>query len=809
MKKILLCAAAAMSVCLSASAADTLKVSLFRYAGPYAVVGPHQVDTVDMKGKGFDVKSLLDTPLSFDALKGAAEVPALPYGDDALHLAGFSVQNTSFAKASVDVKGLKDFQVFVDGKKASGELKLEPGTHDVVVKYLGGDEKASVSVVRSKGGELVFRGDGRHIYSLDVNSMGAACAGVDISPNGKFVVLGHRMTMESGKDDIYYELIEAATGKVLYRTRERLSWLPKRDMLWSTRSTVSGRDLIVTDPATGEESVLARGIPSGAFTIAPTEDYLIYSMETEGPKEGEVHQILTPDDRQPGWRDRSYLAKYDIATGLLQPITFGYHNSWLNDISDDGKYLIFSTSRERLTKRPTTLYSFWKMDVATLEAECFVEDDGFVNEALFSPDGSKVVLMGSGEAFGGRFAEVKEGQIPNAYQYLLFLMDLSDRSVKHLTAKFGPAVASMDWNRADGKIYYKTDEKDVQTVYRVDPKSRKIEKLPMSEEYLPVVAVAPYATSLVYYGQSLSNGDRAYLMDTKKLREQKLYDFDAERFGEYDLGEGFGYEFTSTRGDRINCFYVLPSDFDASKKYPMLVHYYGGCSPSARYCFGAYSPQVYAAQGYVFLVVNPSGAAGFGQEFAARHVNTAGDVVADDIIEATQNFCKDHPYVDVSKIGCFSASYGGFMTQLLLTKTDMYRTGISHAGISDHTSYWGEGYWGYSYSEVSMADSYPWTRKDLYVDRSPLYNADKIHTPLLFLHGSVDTNVPIGESIQMFTALKLLGQDTAFVVVDGSNHQVREYGLRRQWLRTIFAWFAKYLKDDPTWWDELYPPKTL
>lgn len=98
---------------------------------------------------------------------------------------------------------------------------------------------------------------------------------------------------------------------------------------------------------------------------------------------------------------------------------------------------------------------------------------------------------------------------------------------------------------------------------------------------------------------------------------------------------------------------------------------------------------------------------------------------------------------------------------------------------------------------------------DLYVDRSPIYNADRIHTPLLFLHGSADTNVPIGESIQMFTALELLGRETAFVVVDGENHGIREYGKRRDWLRTISAWFAKYLKEDASWWNEMYPPKSL
>ena len=127
------------------------------------------------------------------------------------------------------------------------------------------------------------------------------------------------------------------------------------------------------------------------------------------------------------------------------------------------------------------------------------------------------------------------------------------------------------------------------------------------------------------------------------------------------------------------------------------------------------------------------------------------------------------------------------MTQYLQTKTDLFAAAISHAGISDHTSYWGEGYWGYSYSEVSAANSYPWKNPELFVDHSPLFNADKIHTPLLFLHGALDTNVP----------------------VDGQDHHIKDYQKRIQWQNTIFAWFAKWLQDDPTWWNTLYPPKTL
>ena len=103
-----------------------------------------------------------------------------------------------------------------------------------------------------------------------------------------------------------------------------------------------------------------------------------------------------------------------------------------------------------------------------------------------------------------------------------------------------------------------------------------------------------------------------------------------------------------------------------------------------------------------------------------------------------------------------------------------------------------------------MANEYPWTNKHLFVDQSPLYNADKIHTPLLFVHGTADNNVPVGESIQLYTALKLLGRPTAMVLVDGQDHHIIDYETRPQWQNTIFAWFAKWLQDDASWWTEMY-----
>lgn len=796
------------------SLAETKHIESFRYAGPFRIHAPFILDTVDVDGKRPDTLEVLKGSIPPYAMQNAVQVKSVPAFEagKALHYLSFSLETMGYTSAELKVEGVKDYRLFVDGAPSSQSLRLEPATHNIVIKALADPsicDSLRISIDCKNPAAIRPRSDLSRIFSLDINTDGESCAGVSISAGGKYYCIGHRFTSPGGKNSYSYDIIGVKDGVVYKTLGTSAEWMPDRDEYYYTRPSADGTDLVCCNPSTGAVTVIARGIPEGSFTISPKADYLVYSLEKEGPKEGEVHQILTPDDRQEGWRNRSYLARYDISTHVMTPLTFGYHNTWLCDISADGKKLLFASSRERLTKRPTQLYSYHIMDMESLQTTTVISDDGFVTSASFSPDARHLLLGGSAEAFGSMGARVKEGQIPNQFHILLYTLDTQNGEVKCLTSEMAPSVISGRWNRNDGRIYFSAEDKDCKHLFRMNADGSALEMLDTKDEYLYSYDMADRSADLIFYAQGIASADRVYAMDLKKKKVSLLEDISARRLENVRMGEGGAYEFVSSRGDLINGFYVLPPDFDPQKKYPMLVHYYGGCSPSARYTVGSYSPQYYAAQGYVFYVINPSGAAGMGQEFAARHVNTAGDVVSDDIIEGTMRFCEDHPFVDREKVGCFSASYGGFMTQLLLTKSDIYAAGISHAGISDHTSYWGEGYWGYSYSEVSMADSYPWTRKDLYVDRSPLFMADRINTPLLFLHGSADTNVPIGESIQMFTALKLLGRDTAFVVVDGENHGIRDYAKRRDWLRTISAWFAKYLKDDPSWWDSMYSPKNL
>ena len=798
--------------------AERMEINTFHYAGPYPVKAPYEVDTVDVNSEPWKVDRLLKTPLSLETVKQGKllTADALPVVNDgyALHLLGFTLENTRYGKAELKVEGVDSYQVYVDGKLCEDlKLTLEPASHQIVVKYLSAPDRKEtpeLSLDTEKEGIFTLTQEEGRLYTLADVLHGKRYTDVEVSPDGKYLIVAYRTTRVGGQTTTTYVVRELATGKVLAERSEELHWMPRSSDYYLTRQGVAGKELVRVSPSTGIETVLTASLPEGSFRFAPTEDYLLFSLIQEGPKEKkEIYEYVDPDDRQPGWRDRIYLAKYDLASGLMQPLTYGYRQVFATDISADGRKVLMMVTKRRLEARPTTLYSLYMLDVHTLESELLVEDDGFISNALFSPEAKQVLIAGSPESLGGIGKHVKEGQTPSMIDTQLYLMEVSDKSVKPLTLNFHPNVMQTVWNKADGKVYFTAENRDYYSLYQMEPASGIIRQVEVPEDMVMNMGVSSQKPLLAFYGESVSNSHRLYTVDLKNLKPVLVEDLSKDILKDIRLGKCEAWNFVNSLGDTIYGRYYLPPHFDATQKYPMIVNYYGGCSPTSRNFESRYPHHAYAALGYVVYVIEPSGATGFGQEFSARHVNTFGDGVADDIIEGTRKFAAEHPFVNDSKIGCIGASYGGFMTQYLQTKTDIFAAAISHAGISDHTSYWGEGYWGYSYSEVSGANSYPWKNKELFVDHSPLFNAEKIHTPLLFLHGSADMNVPVGESIQMYTALKLLGRETALVVVDGQDHHIVDYGKRFQWQNTIFAWFAKWLQDDPSWWNALYRPKSL
>ena len=790
----------------------TTTVKEFRLAGPFAITTPYQTGDVDAKGKKLDEKTLLKgfkTSDSVEETVWSGEVlPALDHSK-AVGRLSFGINNESYLNGSLEVKGPKTYQIYIDGREAGSMLKLSPANQHVVsITYLteaGAADSIRVSIKADKA--VPVTASGKHYFStLDVLN-GKRVTSASLSPNGQYLLVNFTTSRE-GRDSRNTQLREAATNRVLGEVDGSAQWMPRSNSLLMRE----GNTLYKVNPTNMQRTTFMKDAPQGFFTLSPTEDYMIIRNREEGTKEDpDVFEILEPEDRQPGWRNRTTLSKVDVLTSVTTPLTFGSHSAILADISNDGQKLLLLVQRSRLTKRPTDVTDVLIMDAQTLKVDTLMLGAEFLSNMCFSPDGKELLVMASGEAFDGIGNHVKPGQIPSMYQYILYRYDIATGKVTPLTDKITQSIESYDWSRNDGQIYFSANHRDLVYLYSLNPQTGKITDLGSQEDVVSSYSLAADAPVMAYVGQGAQHSNRLHLLNLnpKKRTHTLLEDSNIELLKDVELGEFSEWNYVNQRGDTIYGRYYLPPHFNASKKYPMIVNYYGGCTPTERVFESRYPHNAYAAQGYVVYVVQPSGAAGFGQEFAARHVNTWGQMTADDIIEGTKKFCAEHSFVDASKIGCIGASYGGFMTQYLQTVTDIFAAAISHAGISDITSYWGEGYWGYSYSEVASAGKYPWNARDMNTQQSPLFNADKIHTPQLFLHGTADTNVPVGESIQMFTALKLLGRETAFVAVKDQNHHILDYKKRLKWQETIFAWFAKYLKNDVSWWDELYPKKDL
>ena len=787
-------------------------ITSFNLSGPYAVSAPVAFDSVDVQGKKFDDKSLLKSLSLTTPVTGVFEGAVLPSLEDgrSVGLLTFYVNNSDFLKGKINVKGPKNYQLYIDGAEAGEELKLAPEHHTFALKFMAEPKDTdSIQVCIDANQAVGYTLDKRHPYMVHDLTDGKRVRGASLSADGAYVVMTYQTTDRGGNSRWTYELCDAKTGRRLSTLQSGVTWLPRTVAYLEEEQENGKRVIYQVDPLTGNKKCFASDLPEGSFAVSPTEDYLIFSLEEEGPKEDpDVFEVLEMDDRQPGWRKRNYLSKYDIATGITQRITFGPQNTYLEDVSADGSTLLIGTSYSRLAKRPTEVGDCFLMNAYTLKMDTVFVGEGFIGGGSFSPDGRQILFEGTPEAFNRIGCQLPESVTPSMTENELFLYDIATKKVTPLTKDFDPSIERVDWSWSDGQIYFSAEDRDYVNMFSLNPKSGKITKLPIQGDYAYRFDMAIHAPVLAYLSYKTMEPASAYIYDLKAKKQLTVFD-GKTALGDAEIGTCEDWNFTNSKGDTVYGRLYLPKDFDASKQYPMIVYYYGGCSPVSRYFESPYAPQYWNSLGYVAYILEPSGATGFGQEWASRHVNTAGRGPAEDIIEGTKKICEEHPFINPKKIGCMGASYGGFMTQYLQTQTDIFAAAVSHAGITNHTSYWGEGYWGYNYSEVSMANSYPWSHRQLYVDQSPLFNADKIHTPLLLLHGNADTNVPLIESLQMFTALKLLGREVALVEVEGENHHILDYTKREKWLATQMAWFARWLKDDPTWWDALYPKKHL
>lgn len=729
------------------------------------------------------------------------------------------------------------FSVWLDGKKLGEKgragtdekpgdftktLKLEPGNHLLLIKaVIPANHKFTAALsafVELKSPfqttDLVSSTNPSTRKNIHHMLDGLKISGMELSADGKYCLVSYRQSLPaSDGSESWSEIIETESQKLVYSFRHArvwsLGWLPSSNRLCYIAGQNEKNTLYLLDFEKGKMEPLIQDIEKlSGYRWSPDERFVIYSVWEEPEKKEVVMRKLDGmPDRQPGWRNRSYLYRYELPAGTSTRLTWGNLSTYLSDISSDGTKILFSQSYPDFSERPYSRQHLFIMDLNTYRLDTIQYEDLWGVSARFSPDGKQLLVTGGPSSFGGVGLNISPGKIPHNSDIQIYLYTLADKQVKCLSRDFNPSAEQVYWHPLEKCIYLVAIDQDCRRLYRLDPVTEKYEPIETGVEYLTSISFAPKSRIAIYQGNQANHWPRWFTISLKNLKYSVYMDPEAETYRNVTFGAVKNWDFTATSGVKITGRVYYPPGYDSTAKYPVIVYYYGGITPVGRTFGGRYPFNIWAGNGYLVYVLQPSGAIGFGQEFSSAHVNNWGTTVADEIIEGTKKFLEAHPFADRSKVGCAGASYGGFMTMLLLTRTDIFAAAVAHAGISSISSYWGEGYWGYSYSAGASANSFPWNNKELYVGQSPLFHADKIHTPLLLTHGDEDTNVPPGESIQMYTALKLLQRPVELVLVKGENHHIVTYSKRIQWHNTLMAWWDKQLKGQPEWWEELYPGK--
>ncbi len=747
-----------------------------------------------------------------------------------MHWLSTKVKTDRWMKVPLQINTNGLFELYLNNQKIHTQnnvkeevkqtLTLQKGIHEIRIRLVqkeGETIKFAAALMPEKEMQEALQANlTSPTEFLDIHHIldGKSSGKFAVSPSGQYFFLQERIKYRGGERSTTKTLVKRMKDQsVVFQFRDseinQMKWLPASDKISYTTKTKGKTNFYTLNVTTMEETLIAEQLDEfGSYQWSPTEQFIVFSVYQKADKPGDLKRIFGNEDRLPYFRNRNYLHLLDCKSGQTLPLTSGNLSSQLHDIHPSGQKILFSTSRAYYKELPFSKQNLYELKLNDFSLDTIWSDKSYSGYASYSPNGEQLLVQGGPMCFGKIGVNVSGDAMPNNYDSQLYLYNLASKKVKALTKTFAPSINSAYWLN-DKEIYLSVAEKDQTNLYRYQLRNGAFERIPLQTEVLSRISFSKEGDVALYNGTSITTPNKVFALDTKKGNSTLIAYPEAEKFANIKFGKTEPCNFTNKRGDEISGRVYYPPNYDANKKYPVIVYYYGGTSPVERSFGGRYPKNVWAANGYLVYVLQPSGTIGFGQDFSALHVNGWGKEAIDDIIAGTQNFLEKHPSADADNMGCIGASYGGFTTMLLQTRTDMFRTAISHAGISSISSYWGEGYWGYTYSAVASANAFPWNRKDVYVDNSPLFNADKFNNSILLLHGTSDTNVPVGESLQFYAALKVLGKDVEMVLVDGEDHWIVDYEKRIAWHNTIISWFDYKLKQQQEQWKELYPDKHL
>jgi len=400
----------------------------------------------------------------------------------------------------------------------------------------------------------------------------------------------------------------------------------------------------------------------------------------------------------------------------------------------------------------------------------------FDGSPLYSPD--------------GRYIAYRMQKQPG-YESDLFRLALYDRKTgesRVLTESFKNWIDEFDWAGDSKTIFFSGPVEGHNPIYKLDLASGAFTKV-FDDRTIDAFAMSKDDKSVYYIGRSVGEPSELYAADlaTGAANRKRLTHVNDAVVGEVDIRPAEVMWVTGAEGAKVQVYIVKPHDFDAKKKYPLIVNVHGG--PQSQWADSFRGDwQVYPGAGYIVAFPNPHGSTGFGQDYTASISGDWGGKPFEDVMKVVDELEK-LPYVDKDRIGAMGWSYGGYFMNWTEGHTTRFKAIASMMGLFDLRSMYGatEELW---FPEWDLK-GLPWN-SDLYQKWSPSNYVQNFKTPCLVISGERDYRVPYTQSLQMFTALQKMHVPSRLIIYSNAGHWPSWYEMALYYTAHL-EWFHQYL----------------
>ena len=471
--------------------------------------------------------------------------------------------------------------------------------------------------------------------------------------------------------------------------------------------------------------------------------------------------------------------------GTPRQITSGDFNhngpiSW----SGDGKSIVFSANRSadwQLKPLGTEIYA---VTVETGALKALTDRDGPDAAPLVSPDGSKIAYLGF------------DDQKLSSQNNMLYVMNADGSEKRALTTTLDRNVADLQWAPDGQGLYYSYDDHGKTLVaYVTLAGGGRILTNAVGGTSLgrPYTSGDFRATDdgRVVFTQSRSDRPADLAVVDRIGRVTTLTDLNGDALGHKAMASVEELTFTSSAdGTPMQFWLMKPADFDASKKYPLILEIHGG--PHAAYgpAFSA-EMQIYAAKGYMVIYGNPRGSTSYGADFAnmIHHNYPSSDY--NDLMDAVDQVVAKGS-VDSDQLYVTGGSGGGVLTAWIVGKTNRFRAAVVAKPVINWTSFVLTADFSPYFTQYWFPDK-PWNAQENYWKHSPLSLVGNVKTPTMLLVGEVDYRTPVSETEQYYQALKLQKVDSVMVRIPGAGHGIAAKPSNLiQKIGNVMAWFKMH-----------------